>query len=106
MAFHLLPRNKKEWRQIALFPFQAYVVIAYFVERHFWYSLPGNGGYRGSLLSFKMDVFLGYDVCIAVLLYVGVTQWFTHNRRKALVNFGLAIFGFWCVGHMGNFAVT
>ncbi len=93
LTFHLLPRTKGEWRRVALFPFQMYVVIAFFMERHFWYSLPANGGYRGSLSEFVVEVLIGYIVCIFVLSCVCIAQLTTGHRRRGLLNIGLAVLG-------------
>ena len=105
-SFHLFPRNWQEWRRAALFPFQAYVVIAIFVERHYWSSLPGYGGYRGSLGDFKAEVILGYAVCAAVLLSVGLAQILTGYRRRAWWNLGLAGTGALIALSMMNFVVA
>src|SRR5262249_19056059 len=47
IMFRAFPTSRSQWLSAGLFPFQAYVGVAYFVEQYFIRSLPGNGGYRG-----------------------------------------------------------
>ncbi len=89
-----------------MFPFQAYVIIAIFVERHYWNSLPGYGGYRGELSEFKLDVILGYAVCVALLLGAGLAQVLTGHPHRALFNFVLAIYGALIALSLMNFVVA
>jgi len=89
--FRAFPKSRREWLQVLLFPFQAYVVVAYFVEQYFVRLLPGK--YRGSLMSFKHWVISGYSVCFIVLLCVGIIQLSTGRRARGFLNIGLAILG-------------
>jgi hypothetical protein len=104
--FHAFPKSRSEWLRVLLFPFQAYVVVAYFVEQCFVRSLPGNGGYRASLTSFKLWVISGYSVCFIVLLCVGIIQLSTGRRVRGVVNIGLAILGALLGLSMMNFVYT
>ena len=104
--FRAFPKSRSEWLQVLLFPFQAYVVVAYLVEQYFVRSLPGNGGYRGSLTSFKLWVISGYSVCFIVLLCVGIIQLSTGRRARGFLNIGLAILGALLVLSMMNFVYT
>jgi hypothetical protein len=104
--FHLFPRARQEWLRVLLFPFQAYVVVAYFVEQYFIHSLPGNGGYRGSLDEFAICVVAGYAVCFLVLLCVGISQMVAGHRLRGFLNVGLAVLGCLLGLWMMNFVHT
>jgi hypothetical protein len=98
-VFYCFPKKRIEWLRVLLFPFQAYVVVAFFVERFFWSSLPAGGGYRGSLSGFVAGVILGYVACAVVLFGVGSIQILTGHRRNGCQNLCLAglgvLFIFW-----------
>jgi hypothetical protein len=104
--FRPFPRGRQGWLRVLLFPFQAYVLIAIFVERYFMNSLPGNGGYRGSLAEFKLTVVAGYAVSFLVLLCVGVGHFLTGRVRSACLNLGLAALAALLGCSMMNFAYT
>jgi hypothetical protein len=91
--FRFIPREQGEWLRVLLFPFQAYVVVAFLVEQYFIRSLPSGGGYRGSLAEFKVWVIAGYAICFLVLLGVGIVQIFTNHRLRGFLNVGLAALG-------------
>ena len=102
IPFHLFPKNRGEWQQAALFPFQSYMVVAHFVEKHFWDSLPAGGGYRGSLTGFMIGVSFGYIVCAVVLFGVGIRQFSLGHHRSGWLNVGLAVLGCWFAYSMPN----
>lgn len=87
--FRAFPRGRSEWLQLLVFPFQAYVVVAIFVERYFMRSLESHS--RGSLAEFKCWVMVGYSVCFFALLGVGTVQLCAGRRRLGLVNVCLAV---------------
>ena len=89
--FRTLPRGRSEWLHLLAFPFQAYVVVAIFVEKYFLRSLPTHS--RASLDNFKCWVIFGYSVCFFALLGVGTVQLCTGRRRLGVVNLCLAALG-------------
>lgn len=104
--FQFFPRGRQEWLRVLLFPFQAYVVIAYLVEQYFIRSLPANGGYRGSLSEFKAKLLLGYTVCVLVLLSVGIVQMLAGRWLRGVLNAVLAALGVLIGLSMMNFGYT
>src|ERR1700677_1280984 len=104
--FQIFPKRKNEWLRALLFPFQAYVIIAHFIEWHFWDSLPASGGYRGSLGGFMAGVSLGYFVCAVVLFGVGIRQVTLGHRYKGWLNIGLAVLGYLFACDMPNLVMA
>jgi hypothetical protein len=86
--FQLFPKRKREWLRVLLFPFQAFVVVGYFVHHYFFSSLPY--GYRGELSNLNVDMLFGYAVCFLVLLVVGIAQIAKGHRMLGIFNMGLA----------------
>jgi hypothetical protein len=105
--FHLFPNSRQEWLRVLVFPFQAYVVVAVFVEQYFWELLPGNGGYRGAMFGFNAMVLLGYIFCILMLLGLGFAFLLTGRRRSGWLNLALAALGaLFAYSTLGHFMVT
>ena len=102
-TFRLLPRNKGEWWQVALFPFQAYVIVAHVVERYFVGSVAYP--YRGMMDDFTAWVLAGFVVCFPVLLIVGIEQMFTGHRLRGFLNICLAVLAGW-FAHSTNFVIA
>lgn len=103
--FQAFPNSRGEWWRILVFPFQAYILVAYIVEQYFVTSLPGYGGYRGALSEFKSWIILGYVICFVVLLSTGAIQLLRGHRLRGAVNVGLALFGVLLGLSMMNFVV-
>jgi len=101
--FRAFPKSRDEWWRVLLFPFQAYIVVAYIVEQYFITSLPGYGGYRGALTDFKAWVIFGYAICFVVLLCTGAIQFLRGHRLRGAVNVGLALLGVLIGLSMANF---
>ena len=74
--------------RVLVFPFQAYVVVALFVERYFMWSLEPHS--RGRLAEFKFWVMCGYSIYFFALLGTGTVQLCAGRRRLGLVNLCLA----------------
>jgi len=88
--FQLYPKTRAEWLWACVFPFQIYVVVAFFVQRYFvsrwaW----AGGGYMG-LGDFRLAVHLGNGICFLVLLGIGIEQLITRQRWMGCVNLGIA----------------
>jgi hypothetical protein len=101
--FRAFPKSRSDWQQILLFPFQAYVVVAYVVEQYFITSLPGYGGYRGALSEFKSWVIFGYAICFVVLLCTCTIQFLHAHVKRGALNVGLAVLAVLFVLSMMNF---
>jgi len=101
--FRAIPKSHAEWRPVLLFPFQAYVVVAYLVEQYFINSLPGYGGYRGALSEFKVWVIFGYAICFVILLCAGIVQLLRGHLLGGAMNLGLALLGILLGLSMMNF---
>jgi hypothetical protein len=102
--FRVFPKGRGEWSRAALFPFQAYIPVAYCVEQYFVRQLPG--AYGAALDEFKGDVILGYFVCFLVLLVVGLGQIAVSRWKGGLLNFGLAALGAVIAFRMNNFVTA
>jgi hypothetical protein len=102
--FRAFPRGRSEWLQLLVFPFQAYVVVAIFVEKYFMRSLDPHS--RGSLAEFKFWVMLGYAACFLALLTVGIAQLCAGRRRLGIVNLCLAALSVLVALSLANFVYT
>jgi len=92
LVFQVVPKNREEWLRALFFPFQAYVAVAYFVERYFVTRWPPHSYGPGE---FRASLFLGYGLCVVVLLGMGICQLTKGQIRKGFVNLGLAVLGAW-----------
>jgi len=83
----VLPRNKQEWIDLILFPFKAYVVVAY-VWLQICARLQGPRHYGGT--EAEAIVALGFFPCSLVLLMAAAIMAVVGPRGAAIPN---AIFG-------------
>lgn len=96
--FQVLPKDKRRWLQVLIFPFQAYVVVAFAVEQYYY----GRGSYGSHLADFGMLFYFGFVICFLVLLCVGIVQMFIGRRFRGFLNIGLAALAGWFI-HSINF---
>jgi hypothetical protein len=76
-----LPQTKSDWGRFVLFPFKAYVAIA-FPLTYLIANVSGHGGW----VLFE-PILGGYQVCCLVLLFGGLMQWFLGSRQQAATTF-------------------
>jgi hypothetical protein len=86
--FRVIPQDRRGWFRVALFLFQAFPIVAFFVVGYFDSLWPHRT--RWSMDDLKLFVIAGDFVCLIVLLCVGVAQLFTGHRRHACLNLGFA----------------
>jgi hypothetical protein len=87
--FHLFPKRRQDWLRVLVFPFQAYVIIAFFVERYFASIWPGHT--RWTMTDLKLFMVSGNVVCFFVFLVAGVRQSFLRQWTVACLHFGFAV---------------
>jgi hypothetical protein len=94
--FQLFPKTRKEWLRAIIFPFQAYMPVAFIVWQILEVIWPG-GKYRFGELStyhdFKSAVLQGYAICFWVLLIIATFQLSARQRTAAFLNVGWALVG-------------
>ena len=84
-----------------VFPFQAYVIIAFFVERYFASIWPGHT--RWTMTDLKLFMAAGYVVCFLFFLVVGVRKLFLRQWTIACLHFGFAVLSVFLCLPMLNF---
>ena len=72
-----------------LFPFQAYVIIAFIIERYF--ASIWSGHTRWTMTDLKLFIAGGYAVCFFVFLVAGVRQLFLRQWSIACLHLGFAV---------------
>jgi hypothetical protein len=88
----LFPGSPLEWARVLLLPFQAYAVLAVFVERYFssiW--PPDSHSMWRTRQAFQDCIAHGYLVCFFVFLAVGIRQLVLQRSGRASLHFGFAV---------------
>ncbi len=86
----IFPKTKAEWIALVLFPFKAYILLAWplliLFSVFFWHTLrlTGTGGSA-------FTVGEGYVLCIAVLLVGACIQYFVSGLLDSLITLGFAV---------------
>jgi hypothetical protein len=91
--FRPFPRERQDWLRLALFPFQAFAILAHLMS----YYLVSVWPHRGSVVPlnhFYDQISTGYVLCFLVLLIVGFCQLAARHRVSGIVNLVIAA---WCV---------
>ncbi len=86
--FRFLPESCDGWRRAALFLFQAFPVVGFFVAQSFGGIWPRNT--RWSMDDLRLLIILGDFACIAVLFCVGCAQIYAGRLRPGFLNLILA----------------
>ena len=83
----IIPHSKQNWRELLLFPFKAYVAVAYITLQIMFASLP----HRARVEDATVGVWLGYALCFWLLLIMAAYYGLKKRRRAALSSFGFAV---------------
>jgi hypothetical protein len=89
-AMHIIPHTSQEWERFLLFPFKAYVLVAFVMATLFHRGLRVDGT--------VLWVLLGYIVSFLVLLSASILQAATGGRSEAISSIvfaGLAVLFGW-----------
>jgi hypothetical protein len=100
-AMKTWPNSKDGWIALALFPFKVYIVMAIpFLEACVSCKAMFQPGYYGYPHEARLDVCLGYFLCLAVLVFGTILQAIVCRGWSWIRTLGFLAFGFLCCMHL------
>jgi hypothetical protein len=87
----ILPTTKDEWLALALFPFKAYVVVAFPLLKLFgaWSATIVHTHYNRGETTFTVSAL--YLTCILALLLGALIQWLVRCKNRAIQTLVFAV---------------
>ena len=83
---NVLPHSKQDWRGLLLWPFKAYVAVAFIVWQVLFFDVPRRARDDAAIAY----IWMGYMIAFWVLLIMAARYGLTKRRGAALSSLGFA----------------
>jgi hypothetical protein len=92
---HVFPQSKQDWWGLLLWPFKAYVAVAFLVWQFLFTGIPRRAHDDAA----TAYIWMGYTIAFWVLLIMAARYGFTKRGGAALSSLGFAAVAaiFWCL---------